>query len=254
MSVRGRLLLAASGLLCATLCQAAPDFAGEPASDDARFAADAGARRERQRGRPFAIVDKHDARIYVFEADGRLIGASAVLLGAALGDPSFADAALRIPGQPDASTSARRRPGASRPAGQERQGRGDRLDRLRRVARDPPPARRAGGRAAVRATRVAARRRQADLARLHRRSGRVLRSGRGAQPRPRPERRLRPAGNPAGAGPVRVARPRAALTGRASGGSPPGRPRQGTIAGTQPFPPPRTAWPGPFPARRAWPT
>jgi len=34
MSVRGRLLLAASGLLCVAVCQAAPDFAGAPASDD----------------------------------------------------------------------------------------------------------------------------------------------------------------------------------------------------------------------------
>ena len=38
MSVRGRLLFAASGLLCVTLCQATPDFAGVPASEDARFA------------------------------------------------------------------------------------------------------------------------------------------------------------------------------------------------------------------------
>ena len=37
-------------------------------------------------GRPFAVVDKHDARIYVFEANGRLAGASAVLLGLTPGD------------------------------------------------------------------------------------------------------------------------------------------------------------------------
>ena len=63
MSVRGRLLLAASGLLCVTLCQAAPDFAGVPASEDARFAAEQ-------------------------------------VLGAALGDRIVVDAELRIPGRP----------------------------------------------------------------------------------------------------------------------------------------------------------
>ena len=82
MSVRGRLLLAASGLLCVTLCQAAPDFASAPASEDARFAAERVLDGNDNRGLPFAIVDKRDARIYVFEASGRLVGASAVLLGA----------------------------------------------------------------------------------------------------------------------------------------------------------------------------
>jgi hypothetical protein len=37
-------------------------------------------------GRPFAIVDKKDARIYVFDGAGRLQGASAALLGQAPGD------------------------------------------------------------------------------------------------------------------------------------------------------------------------
>ena len=100
MSVRGRLLLAASGLLCVTLCQAAPDFAGAPASEDARFAAEQVLGANDHRGLPFAIVDKRDARIYVFEPSGRLVGASAVLLGATLGDRVVADAALRIPGRP----------------------------------------------------------------------------------------------------------------------------------------------------------
>jgi hypothetical protein len=35
---------------------------------------------------PFAIVDKIDAKVFVFHADGRLRGAAAALLGAALGD------------------------------------------------------------------------------------------------------------------------------------------------------------------------
>jgi hypothetical protein len=37
-------------------------------------------------GRVFAIVDKKDAHIYVFDASGSLIGASPVLLGLAIGD------------------------------------------------------------------------------------------------------------------------------------------------------------------------
>jgi hypothetical protein len=37
---------------------------------------------------PFVIVDKTDARVFVFDADGRLLGAAAALLGAALGDDS----------------------------------------------------------------------------------------------------------------------------------------------------------------------
>ena len=51
-------------------------------------------------GLPLAIVDKRDARIYVFEPTGRLIGASVVLLGATLGDQIVPDATLRTPGRP----------------------------------------------------------------------------------------------------------------------------------------------------------
>ncbi|MEQ1686416.1 MAG: hypothetical protein ABL916_22430 [Burkholderiaceae bacterium] len=74
---------------------AAPDFMGEPASDDARYTANwvlAGADHQ---GRPFAIVDKRDARFYVFNADGRLIGATATLLGLTPGDLADPDIARR---------------------------------------------------------------------------------------------------------------------------------------------------------------
>jgi len=37
-------------------------------------------------GKPFAVVDKRNAHIYVFGADGKLAGHSPVLLGSALGD------------------------------------------------------------------------------------------------------------------------------------------------------------------------
>jgi hypothetical protein len=93
-----RLLVAAGGFLCVTLSVAAPDFGGEPASDDARYAADQVLAAADNQGRPFAIVDKKAAWIYVFEPAGRLIGASPVLLGSALGDRSVPDLARRSPG------------------------------------------------------------------------------------------------------------------------------------------------------------
>ncbi len=40
--------------------------------------------------RPFAIIDKVAARIFVFDADGRLVGAAPVLVGLATGDDSAA--------------------------------------------------------------------------------------------------------------------------------------------------------------------
>jgi len=98
MSGRSRLLVAAAGLLCVTLCSAAPDFAMERASDDARYAAARVLASDDNQSMPFAIVDKRDARIYVFEPAGRLIGASAVLLGSAPGDRSVTDIATRSAG------------------------------------------------------------------------------------------------------------------------------------------------------------
>jgi hypothetical protein len=38
------------------------------------------------RGLPFAIVDKREAQLHVFDARGRLVGSTAVLLGATVGD------------------------------------------------------------------------------------------------------------------------------------------------------------------------
>ena len=95
MSGRIRLLLAACGWLCTAACQAAPDFAAERVSADAHYAATWVLAGEDHQGRPFAVVDKRDARIYVFAADGRLVGASAVLLGVAPGD--FSVGAGRAP-------------------------------------------------------------------------------------------------------------------------------------------------------------
>lgn len=64
------------------------DFAGRPASADARRVADWVARSQDNRRSPFVILDKRDARVFVFDAGARLIDASPVLLGAATGDDS----------------------------------------------------------------------------------------------------------------------------------------------------------------------
>lgn len=76
------------------------DFAGQrkSASADARYAARWIAGRADNQGLPFAIVDKKKARIFVFEADGRLRATSAVLLGAGPGDDSVPGIAGRAPG------------------------------------------------------------------------------------------------------------------------------------------------------------
>ncbi len=46
-------------------------------------------------GRPFAVVDKRQAQILVFDGDGTLVGRSAALLGRALGDASVPGVGLR---------------------------------------------------------------------------------------------------------------------------------------------------------------
>jgi hypothetical protein len=96
---RVRLLLAACGWSYAALCQAAPDFGIARVSGEARYAIEQVVASADNQGLPFAIVDKRGAQIYVFAAGGRLVGASAVLLGSALGDQAVTDAALRQPGR-----------------------------------------------------------------------------------------------------------------------------------------------------------
>ena len=71
------------------------DFTSHPASADARFIADWVADSGDSRGLPFIILDKRDARLFVFGAEGRLIDSSPVLLGATPGDDSVADIGTR---------------------------------------------------------------------------------------------------------------------------------------------------------------
>lgn len=64
------------------------DFARERPSRDARRMADWIVESGDNEGKPFVIVDKADARVFVFDASGRLEGASPALLGLAKGDDS----------------------------------------------------------------------------------------------------------------------------------------------------------------------
>jgi len=98
---RGKALCAAAFLsLCGAVCQAASggaELVGERASDDARYAVNWVLESGDHQGQPFAIVDKRDARIYVFDAQGGVLGVSPVLIGLAPGDLSAPDIARRSP-------------------------------------------------------------------------------------------------------------------------------------------------------------
>jgi len=64
------------------------DFSGEAPSADARAVADWVVASGDNRGLPFLIVDKADARLFLFEPHGTVRAATPVLLGLALGDDS----------------------------------------------------------------------------------------------------------------------------------------------------------------------
>lgn len=64
------------------------DFGDVSPSPDARHVADWVADSRDNANAEFIIVDKRDARVYVFDANARLRGSSPVLLGAARGDDS----------------------------------------------------------------------------------------------------------------------------------------------------------------------
>jgi hypothetical protein len=63
-------------------------FEREPASLDARHTADWVVDSGNNTGLPFVILDKKEARVFVFHADGRLRGATPALIGFAVGDDS----------------------------------------------------------------------------------------------------------------------------------------------------------------------
>jgi len=64
------------------------DFGDVPASSAAREVADWAIATDDPGGLPFLVVDKAAATLYVFDAAGRLVGSSPVLLGLARGDDS----------------------------------------------------------------------------------------------------------------------------------------------------------------------
>lgn len=66
------------------------DFSFHAASADARSVADWVVSAQDNQRRPFVILDKREAMVFVFDASGRIIDASPVLLGAAAGDDSVA--------------------------------------------------------------------------------------------------------------------------------------------------------------------
>ena len=61
-------------------------FERESASREARAVAHWVVDSGDSKGMPFAIVDKKDAKVFIFDADGRLRGAAPALLGLAVGD------------------------------------------------------------------------------------------------------------------------------------------------------------------------
>ncbi|MEJ7932369.1 L,D-transpeptidase [Ramlibacter sp. AN1015] len=65
------------------------DFAHTRPSQDARDMAAWVASSGDASGKPFAIVDKKNARLFLFDASHRLLGSTEVLLGSTFGDESF---------------------------------------------------------------------------------------------------------------------------------------------------------------------
>lgn len=81
-------LLAAATVAWADPSPPRADFAGRSASREARKVAHWALASGTSGGRPYLVVDKQRATLFVFNALGRLVGKSPVLLGAARGDHS----------------------------------------------------------------------------------------------------------------------------------------------------------------------
>ncbi|MDO9402725.1 MAG: L,D-transpeptidase [Polaromonas sp.] len=121
-----KFLCAASLCLAFTTAMAGPDTEGSLSaissltrfstletritSNEARFAFDWVAAHADNQGKPFVIVDKKSAQMYVFEADGKLISSTPVLLGAGVGDFS-------VPGIETRDISTLRQEERTTPAG-----------------------------------------------------------------------------------------------------------------------------------------
>lgn len=78
-------------LLCGLTCALAliPAIGGAASSTDpVQQLADSVVQTRDTQGQPFAIIDKVQARLFVFQPDGRVQGSSPILLGSARGDAS----------------------------------------------------------------------------------------------------------------------------------------------------------------------
>ncbi|CAK0745257.1 hypothetical protein CCP3SC15_1370002 [Gammaproteobacteria bacterium] len=91
-------------------CPKRANFEREYASHEVRHVADWVVDSENNLRMPFVIVDKTNAKVFVFDADGRLRGATAALLGAARGDDT-------VPGIGDRKLSSIRPEERTTPAG-----------------------------------------------------------------------------------------------------------------------------------------
>jgi hypothetical protein len=106
-TLAGRAALAAAALWFSSVAFALsepgrPDttpsaLAGLQASDDALYVEHWIRAEDDNHDRPFAIVDKKAARIYVFAAGGRLVGSSTTILGLARGDVPVPGAGAKDP-------------------------------------------------------------------------------------------------------------------------------------------------------------
>jgi hypothetical protein len=85
-------LVLAAAVLCVHAAPSAlpqaPGFGSERASADARQVDSWVLRSADNHGLPYVIVDKRDSRVFVFDGQGRLMGAGPALLGLAAGDDS----------------------------------------------------------------------------------------------------------------------------------------------------------------------
>jgi hypothetical protein len=123
-SARKRVRLSAVGLLVSSAClgwvhadDALPQqvlkvaqFKRELASLDARHTADWVVDSGNNTGLPFVILDKKEAKVFVFNSDGKLRGAAPALIGFAVGDDS-------VPGIGEKKLSAIRPEERTTPAG-----------------------------------------------------------------------------------------------------------------------------------------
>jgi hypothetical protein len=89
--------VACAAALAAAPSRAGTELAGHRASLEVRQVAQWVIQSGDNRGRPFAIVDKKGARLFVFDASGRVLGATPALLGLAPGDHSVPGVGDRDP-------------------------------------------------------------------------------------------------------------------------------------------------------------